>query len=97
MNYIAWDTEDGEYVFFKTEEEAKKWCNERLKQWRDEAMDGWPEDIGIGYAKIVAHSVEVLIADHKDFTDEEWEEEGRDSDFDKYVDYQLKRIVGGTE
>lgn len=55
--YIAWNTNDT-YEFFKTEEEAKKWCEEAIENERVYASDeGWDESANIGYAKIIAEGV----------------------------------------
>ena len=55
--YIAWNTADA-YEFFKTEEEAKVWCEEVISNEREVAgEEGWDESVNIGYAKIIASSV----------------------------------------
>jgi len=92
MKYFAYDRYNGEYAFFKTEQEAREAAERYLGYYAEyAASDGWPEDLSnsIGYGRIIATTVEKIITDKKDFTDEEWEEEGYSSDWDKIVDYSL--------
>jgi len=87
--WIGFDRFDYNHEYFETETEAKKWAEDTLAEYRGDAMDGWPEDLEVGYAKVVAVSVEKELADRKNFTAEEWAEEGYDSSFDKYVNYEM--------
>ena len=92
MRYFAYDQYNGEYEFYDTEEEAKKAAEAFLQYYADDASgDGWPDDLtgSIGYGKVVSETEEEVTAEKKDFSDEEWEEEGYNLDFDKIVDYKL--------
>jgi dissimilatory sulfite reductase (desulfoviridin) alpha/beta subunit len=92
--YIAYDYEDWDFTKCETEEEAIKEVEKIIDYYRDNANDeGWPDNLHkkIGYAKIEKDVVEEkIIADYKDFTDEEWEEEGYSLNHNKIVDYKIK-------
>jgi len=55
--------------------------------------EGWPEDFAgmIGYCKIIALVSEEAKADKKDYSDDEWIEEGYSLDFDRIVSYKLEQ------
>ena len=92
MKYFAFDQYNGDYEFYDTEEEAKKAAEGFLQYYADDAsIDGWPEDLtdSIGYGKVISTTRAEVTADRKDFTDEEWEDEGYSLDFNKIVDYEL--------
>ena len=95
LKWFTFDRENGDYEFFETEGEAIKKAEELLSYYREEAtQDGWPETLegNVGYGEIIAQSVGKEIANRKDHTDEEWEEEGYSLDFDKIVEFNLEVI-----
>ena len=92
LNYIAFDAFDGEYTYFATEEEAKKQAQEYINNYMD--GEGIPENMTgrIGYAKVIEEAIQTTIADKKDFTEEEWEEENYSSDYDSICDIKLQKV-----
>ena len=95
MKYFAYDKYNNEFETFKTEKEAKDNAEAWLEYYRQNAScEGWCDDLNesIGYGKLIATTVEKVIAEKKNFTDEEWEEKCFGSDFDKIIDYKLKPI-----
>ena len=87
---------NGDHDFFETQEEAKSAAEKFLAYYKDNAsQDGWNEDmafsIGWGEIKEIVGE-EKVIADKKDFTDEEWENEGYSSDWDKIIDFKLEEL-----
>lgn len=96
--WFAYDRVNGDYEIFETEAEAIEAAEKFLKYYREEAtQDGWPEDLegNVGYGEIKVHTVSNEIANKKDYTDEEWEEEGYSLDFDKIVEFDLEEINNG--
>jgi len=67
--YIAWNTYGNDFEFFKTEEEAIKFCDEEIEMAKEDACEyGWSDHVeggGIGYAKIVAEST-LVVTDSRD-------------------------------
>jgi len=94
--FFAFDLINGDHDFFETQEEAKVAAEKFLAYYKDNAsQDGWPEDISfsIGWGEIKeVVGEEKIIAEKKNFTDEEWEEEGYSSDWDKIVNFELEPI-----
>jgi hypothetical protein len=66
--WIAWNLDAEEQEFFKTEAEAKEFCEKELSEERSTACEeGWGDFIsegGIGYAKIIADS-QLIVSDKK--------------------------------
>ena len=98
-NYFSFDTINGDYEFHETEREAKKEAEKALDFYKDEAADdGWPDDMSkvIGYGKLIAVTHELWNHKKEDFTEEEWDEFGYNSDFDIVSDYELKEVQNET-
>lgn len=94
--YFVYDRVDGQYDFVETEEEAKKIAEDYLEHYsKDAAGEGWLEDMSesIGYGKVIAHDKETVIADKKNYTDEEWRDEGYSEECDQIVEYKIEKTV----
>ena len=93
--WFAFDDINGNHEYYDTEEEAKKVAERFLEGYTDAASsDGWPEDFegAIGYGKITMQTKEKVVAEKKDYTDEEWEEKGYSLDFDRIVGYKIEEV-----
>lgn len=93
--YFSYDRLDGELNLHETLEEAKTETEKALDYYRDNVKcDGWPLDLAgsVGYGEIKGIVTEKIIADRNDFTDEEWEEEGYNTDFDFVADYNIEEL-----
>lgn len=91
--YFAFNNLDNQFEIFETEKEAKKCAEDFLEEYASEAgVDGWPGDLSeqIGYGKVIARTEETVVADIKDYTDEEWEEKGYDLQWNKILDYKIE-------
>lgn len=93
--YFSFDRINGEFNTHKTIEEAKEEAEEALEYYRDAAnSEGWPDGLSgsIGFGKLESLCVEKVVANKKDFTDEEWDDAGFNSDFDYVADYSFEEI-----
>lgn len=98
MEYFVFDKQMGIFERCETEEEAKKAAEAFLEDYKDRAStDGWPEEdmtgvVGWGRLVVVEELQETERHSRKDYTDEEWEDEGFSSAFDEIVNYELKEV-----
>ncbi len=77
--YLAWDFDNHEHEEFETIEEAREYLEECFLN-----EEGYSPDTNCYKIFVLSEKVEVeVIADKSDFTDEEWEEAGHNSDHDE--------------
>lgn len=89
--WIAFDRNDFDVRFYDSREEARRGAEMMLDGYRDQAPTvGWPETMDIGYGMVVASTVEHVIADKSDYSDEEWKQEGYEPDWDRTLGYELE-------
>lgn len=80
MNYLAYDSINGDYEHFETIEEARDWLSESF------LCDGegyHPDLKGCRIYKVAEKADYTVVASRCDFTEEEWEEEGYSSDYEE--------------
>ena len=73
--------------------DAETYAKEHLADKKENAAwDGWPCEMNgsIGYGAVTHQLKELVIAERKDYTQDEWEEE-YNSDFDRMLDYKFER------
>lgn len=96
MKYFAYDNINGNFEIFLTEDEAKAQAREYLQYYENHSCDdGWPENMegNIGYGPITTTTKYTIIADRKDYTDEEWAEECYSDDFDHIASCELMERI----
>lgn len=91
--FIAYNADNMDFKTFETEEQAEEWLQELFDGAGTD--DGFSADMTSGeyfIAKVIKRSHYVETANKKDYTDEEWEEEGYSDYHDSIGHIEMKPV-----
>ena len=89
MKYMLHSSEEGIIGEYNTKQEAvEAYDNEKLFYY----SEGVPTGLTFKIYKLEAQSETKVVAERKDYTEEEWEEEGYNSWFDTILKMELKEV-----
>jgi hypothetical protein len=84
MKYLAFNADNYDFEEFETIEEARKYCEDGFLN------ESYSQDTENYKIWQIAETVELkTIAEKKDFTDEQWEDEGYNEDFDTICKHEF--------
>lgn len=86
--YLAFDADNREYEESETIEEARDYCQEGFL-----SEDGYSQETSNYKIYTLTETVELkVIAEKKDFTDEEWSEKGYRDEFDEICQHEFIKV-----